>query len=884
MGDSYRPGGRPPPRHHKPYNDYYGRDDYDSPSPPPRRSPPRTRSGLMDSHRYPPPPQFPPPRRDPPPPGHDVRNNGYQFRGAAADSYRSQDQQQFSFRVDHGTSAPRFSDQQPPPRSRPPRRNNDRQGGRPPYNRDNKQGGPRKFVPKPAHSRAILKHTDREPTPEQLAGMEVDDHPRFAGVVSSDEDDAASTGERPGDDNEGPRKRTRIATEEPTNRPQWSNPDPYSVLPPTDLGIGPKKDIVQTIRKAKMDVAANQSKSHNAVKENADYISFDFGDDGKSDDAESGEIDEDASVGRAPSPPALPPAPLPYQPTEEDAMRALTGEAERYGSIGGGAGSKRKRGFETVSRGLVTEWAGNNQHPISTPWYRHHPRLASSDGLHKLEKEILDFYDYVTPFEHESDLRCELVDRIQMTLKKFPQNYTKDVDVLSFGSFAAGLYLPTADMDLVAVSAPFQNTGRKTFCQNKNHVHSLRHYLVKSGLCKGGEAVAIVKARVPIIKFADKLTGIKVDISFENDSGLQANSTFQLWKRQYPEMPVLVMLLKQFLMMRGLSEVFNGGIGGFTTICLVVSMLRDLGPRAGSMNLAELFLNFLEFYGLRFDVTRMAISMAHPAGIYDKLLEPDKFPAKITHNRLTIIDPNNIYNDLSGGSREIDTILRCFGDAYTLLRKRLEQIRQDPNDNSSILGCILAGNYASFDKARADLLRVNRGRSSNRMPQILPSTLATPDAANAHDAAAYSAPTNYRSMPPPAQYPAPHPYEQRAYPPPTSRGQHYSPMHYANSSTNQTLNTYPMPTQSTVQPRTPHPLPPVPPAPAQQIASSASAPSGQMYGYYPYYPWAWQMVGVTPEDVPPPPPSPPPPPPPPPPPEHDWSERMKPKYPYMRSA
>jgi hypothetical protein len=54
----------------------------------------------------------------------------------------------------------------------------------------------------------------------------------------------------------------------------------------------------------------------------------------------------------------------------------------------------------------------------------------------------------------------------------------------------------------------------------------------------------IAHARVPILKFVDKLTGLRVDLSFDNDSGLVANETFQQWKAEYPAMPVIVVLQK----------------------------------------------------------------------------------------------------------------------------------------------------------------------------------------------------------------------------------------------------------------------------------------------------------------------------------------------------
>lgn len=375
MGDSYRPP-RTRGRQADPHDDYRGAP----PPPPPRDYQPRSRSDMMESRRYPPPRHQPPPRDN---------NIGFQFRGAAAsDSYRPPEQPRFDFRADSGRPTPRFPQEQPPPReSGPPRNRGGRNSGRGQQQRGNRHGGPprRKFIPKPAHDRAILKNTDREPTPEQLVGMEPDHQPKFAEYISSSEDEASAE-ERNDADGEGPRKRAKVEAADQPARPQWSNPDPYSVLPPTDMGIGPKKDIVQTIRKAKVDAAANQANSGNAVKENVDFISFDFGNDTNEDSTESGEIDSEdlPSVGEAPpSPVNLPTAPpAPAAPTEDEAMRALTGEADRHAQRGA-AGKKRKHDFDQPSPvGIMqTEWAPSRHYPNSTPWYNPDGKAVPSDAL-----------------------------------------------------------------------------------------------------------------------------------------------------------------------------------------------------------------------------------------------------------------------------------------------------------------------------------------------------------------------------------------------------------------------------------------------------------------------------------------------------------------------
>ena len=84
-----------------------------------------------------------------------------------------------------------------------------------------------------------------------------------------------------GSEDDVPRKRAKVEPTEAPARPQWSNPDPYTVLPPPETLGAPKKDIVQVIRKAKNEQASKSEGADN-VAGNADFISFNFGDDDNS--------------------------------------------------------------------------------------------------------------------------------------------------------------------------------------------------------------------------------------------------------------------------------------------------------------------------------------------------------------------------------------------------------------------------------------------------------------------------------------------------------------------------------------------------------------------------------------------------------------------------
>ncbi len=184
-------------------------------------------------------------------------------------------------------------------------------------------------------------------------------------------------------------------------------------------------------------------------------------------------------------------------------------------------------------------------------------------------------------------------------------------------------------MDVVVISNSFRSSGQKVVCQTNKQLWRFGDFIKASGIAQQGTVEVIIGAKVPLVKFVDQITAIKVDVSFENNTGVVANDTFALWKKQFPAMPLLVTIIKQFLMMRGMNEVQHGGLGGFSVTCLVTSLLQNM-PRVQSgelipeQNLGEILIEFLDFYGNQLDTTRTGITM-DPPGYFDKVRDIDTY-------------------------------------------------------------------------------------------------------------------------------------------------------------------------------------------------------------------------------------------------------------------
>ncbi|KAL9129113.1 MAG: hypothetical protein Q9217_002356 [Psora testacea] len=368
-------------------------------------------------------------------------------------------------------------------------------------------------------------------------------------------------------------------------------------------------------------------------------------------------------------------------------------------------GKKGKGG--TPNGSLLEEWIpdrGTNP----TPWLRRSEYITAHPGF-RLHKEICDFYDFVRPQRYEQVVREELLSRLQTLVnREMPK-----CSVHSFGSFAAGLYLPNADMDIVVMSESYRTRGEKVVCQTSTKMRKFGNFVSRSGLALPGTVEVIVGAKVPLVKFTDRITSIRIDVSFENDTGIIANKTFDEWKQHFPAMPVLVTVIKQFLMMRGLNEVMSGGIGGFSVTCLVTSLLQNM-PRiqTGEMipeeHLGELLIEFLDFYGNRLDISRTGIMM-NPPGYIDKasFLEMHAYVRTsfrgpvyqaLKADRIAIMDPNDPDHDISAGSRNVLAIFSRLSKAHAEILAAMKS----PN-RLSLLDWMLGGDYETFKWQRKHL-------------------------------------------------------------------------------------------------------------------------------------------------------------------------------------
>lgn len=305
------------------------------------------------------------------------------------------------------------------------------------------------------------------------------------------------------------------------------------------------------------------------------------------------------------------------------------------------------------------------------------PGFVYGRGIIGLHQEIEQFYHYVLPTPAEHAIRNEVVLRIEAVVHTIWPNAVVEI----FGSFRTGLFLPTSDIDLVVLGL-----------WEKLPLRTLETELIARGIAEPSSVRVLDKASVPIIKLTDRESQVKVDISFNMQSGVQSAELIKDYKQQYPLLAKLVLVLKQFLLQRDLNEVFTGGISSYSLILMCISFLQ-LHPRQihNEANLGVLLLEFFELYGRKFNYMKIGISIKN-GGRY--IPKEDLQREMVDGHRpslLCIEDPLTPGNDIGRSSYGALQVKQAFEYAYLMLSQAVSPLNNWTSDcnECSILGRII---------------------------------------------------------------------------------------------------------------------------------------------------------------------------------------------------
>ena len=195
----------------------------------------------------------------------------------------------------------------------------------------------------------------------------------------------------------------------------------------------------------------------------------------------------------------------------------------------------------------------------------------------------------------------------------------------------------TSDIDLVIQSDNMAYMNKITV------LRALANTMKRAGITNN--VTIIAKAKVPIVKFVTNHGNLSVDISINHINGIFAGKMILGFLKELPVLRALVLIIKAFLGQRSMNEVFSGGLGSYSIVCLVVSFLQ-LHPkiRRGeidpSKNLGVLMMEFFELYGCYFNYQDVGISVQNGGSYFSKARRGWQDPNR--PHLLSIEDPNDM--------------------------------------------------------------------------------------------------------------------------------------------------------------------------------------------------------------------------------------------------
>ncbi|KAF3442102.1 hypothetical protein FNV43_RR16018 [Rhamnella rubrinervis] len=304
-------------------------------------------------------------------------------------------------------------------------------------------------------------------------------------------------------------------------------------------------------------------------------------------------------------------------------------------------------------------------------WFHGNNKFKSP--MLQLHKEIVDFCEFLSPTREEQDARNEAFKCVCDVIKYIWPNCKVEV----FGSFETGLYLPSSDIDVVILGSgiPSPQLG----------LQALSRALSQRGIARKIQVIA--KARVPIIKFVEKRSGVSFDISFDIDSGPKAADFIKDAVFKWPPLRPLCLILKVFLQQRELNEVFSGGLGSYALLTMLMAMLQSLRDCQASQekNLGVLLVHFFDFYGHKLNTTYVGISCNGRGTFFSK--KSRGFTNNARPFLIAIEDPQAPENDVGKNSFNYFQIRSAFAVAYKTLTN--PKIISSLGPNRSILGTII---------------------------------------------------------------------------------------------------------------------------------------------------------------------------------------------------
>ncbi|EMC95576.1 hypothetical protein BAUCODRAFT_122885 [Baudoinia panamericana UAMH 10762] len=210
-----------------------------------------------------------------------------------------------------------------------------------------------------------------------------------------------------------------------------------------------------------------------------------------------------------------------------------------------------------------------------------------------LTEELTHFAAWARPTAAETAARGFVADYLLTFLRKHANRPGLDIKAELFGSETTGLSLPTSDLDIRIYDASQADEDR-----SYGKLYSLLAMLARRLRQDHNNwtAVTVRHSKFPIITATHCKTGIIVQIVSAPSTTNQQTHT-RRYLAELPHLRDLFLLSRAMLGTRGLVNVYDGGIGSYGLLVMLVAALkRRSSANPPPQTPAQQLLHFLNFY------------------------------------------------------------------------------------------------------------------------------------------------------------------------------------------------------------------------------------------------------------------------------------------------
>lgn len=304
-----------------------------------------------------------------------------------------------------------------------------------------------------------------------------------------------------------------------------------------------------------------------------------------------------------------------------------------------------------------------------------------------------------------------------------------------FGSERSGLAIATSDLDL-RVYRPELDEKRDAkqpprYFARRQFSHVISSALTSYESDPNFMLVFLRHSRYPLLSMQHVGTSLDVQIVCCNDTN-KARSVMAKYMEEMPALRKVYILVKYMFEIRGLSDVFRGGIGSYSVFYLVAAAMK-LGTEHAKDDAAAQLLAVLEFYS-KFDATESWISL-DPLEVLSKVENKpvqSKEEKKVSSTTLGFETTTDSAQQLKAHQRiglqnDEQPYLLCIRDPadrtndlgrktfgwkhlQTTMKKLNEELRQDleKNDGRLLLPALVGRGFDLFEARRQKLAAYGR--------------------------------------------------------------------------------------------------------------------------------------------------------------------------------